>query len=372
MAVTASLRSRARHLLPKGTALPEEVWALRHRAILNLLWAHVGVVFVFAQVRGESPLHGAVVAAVVAAFAVAARAVRAHRRQTTVLTALGLLTSSAVLVHLSGGMIEMHFHYFVMVGVITLYQDWYPFLIAIGYVVLQHGFAGLVDPSAVYNHAAAVNNPWKWAGVHGFFILGMSAAGIASWRLNELFMAGVLERQDQLTEAQSVARLGSWERDVETGEARWSDEFYRLLGGDPATTDPGSAAFYDLVEPDDVDAVAAVMDACKREGTPFAIDFRTKPAPGDGEVRWLHGRGRRTATADGRLVITGTIQDVSERKRADDELHGTLSLLAATLDATADGLLVVDTEGGSRATTSASPTCGGSHPSCWTNGTTLS
>ena len=345
MAVTSSLLSRASHLLPKGTALPDDVWAQRHRAILTLLWVHVGIVFVFALVRGESPLHGAVEASAVAAFAVGARIVRAQRRQTTVVTALGLLTSSAVLVHLSGGMIEMHFHYFVMVGVITLYQDWYPFLIAIGYVVLQHGFAGLVDPSAVYNHQAAVDSPWKWAGVHGFFILGMSGAGIASWRLNELFMAGVLERQDQLMEAQSVARLGSWERDVETGEARWSREFYRLMGADPSAVDPSSGAFFDFVHPDDLPHVQRATDLAKRDGTPFTIDFRVKPQDGDTEVRWLHGRGRRTETPDGRLVITGTIQDVTDRKRADDDLHGTLSLLAATLDATADGLLVVDHHG---------------------------
>ena len=345
MAVTSSLLPRARHLLPRGTALPGEVWAQRHRWILNLLWIHVPLVFLFAVVRGESALHGAVEAAAVGTFAVAARVVRAQRRQTTVLTALGLLTSSAVLVHLSGGMIEMHFHYFVMVGVITLYQDWYPFLIAIGYVVLQHGFAGIADPSAVYNHQAAIDNPWKWAAVHGFFILGMSSAGIASWRLNELFMDSVLERQDQLFEAQSVARLGSWERDLGSSDATWSPEFYRLIGADPRVVDPRVGAFYDFVHPEDRDLVVAAIDATKRDGHAFAIDFRVKPRPGDTDERWLHGRGRRTETKDGRVVVTGTVQDISDSKRADVELHGTLSLLAATLDATADGLLVVDNAG---------------------------
>ena len=345
MAVTTpSLRQRASHLLPKGTALPDEVWAQRHRWILNLLRAHVPLIFLFAQVRGESPLHGLVEAGAVAAFAVAAAVARAQRRRTTITTALGLLTSSAVLVHLSGGMIEMHFHYFVMVGVITLYQDWHPFLIAIGYVVLQHGFGGLADPSAVYNHDAAVNNPFKWAAVHGFFILGMSCAGIASWRLNELFMANVLDRQHQLFEAQSVARLGSWERDVETGEATWSPEFYRLMGADPDEVEPSSGAFYDFVHDEDRELVRAHTTCAREEGTPFSIEFRAVPREGDTEDRWLHGRGRRTDTEDGRRVITGTIQDITDRKRSDEELHGTLSLLAATLDATADGLLVVDNE----------------------------
>ena len=52
---------------------------------------------------------------------------------------LGLVMTSAVLVHLSGGYIEMHFHFFVMVALLALYQDWTPFLLAIGFVVLHHG-----------------------------------------------------------------------------------------------------------------------------------------------------------------------------------------------------------------------------------------
>ena len=56
-----------------------------------------------------------------------------------VAASFGLITASAMLVHLSGGYIEAHFHFFVMIGVLTLYQDWVPFLVAIGYVVLHHG-----------------------------------------------------------------------------------------------------------------------------------------------------------------------------------------------------------------------------------------
>ena len=100
-------------------------------------------------------------------FAAMATLERSRRRLSTVVATLGLFTSSAVLVHLSGGVIEMHFHYFVMVGVVTLYQDWRPFLTAIGYVVVQHGLAGALTPASVYDHQAATDQPWRWAGVHG-------------------------------------------------------------------------------------------------------------------------------------------------------------------------------------------------------------
>jgi methyl-accepting chemotaxis protein len=98
---------------------------------------------------------------------------------------LGLITSSAVLVHLSGGVIEAHFHFFAMIGIITLYQDWVPFGLAIAFVAAHHGLASTFDAGSVYNHYAALNNPWKWAAIHGGFVLGASAANVYAWRLNE-------------------------------------------------------------------------------------------------------------------------------------------------------------------------------------------
>lgn len=116
---------------------------------------------------------------------------------------VGVLTASAVLVHLSGGMIEMHFHFFVMVPVVALYQDWFPFLAAIAYVLIHHGVMGYVDPRSVYNHPSAWNNPWKWAAIHAFFIAGTSIVCLVTWKLNELAM-----EQRQLAADKSNNALG--------------------------------------------------------------------------------------------------------------------------------------------------------------------
>src|SRR4051812_11441204 len=137
---------RARHWLPRGSALPDDVWAQRHRWILTLLWLHTPAIFVYSLMQRVPVQHGASETFVVVGVAMLATGQRRRRRLSTVITSIGLLTCSAVLVHLSHGLIEMHFHYFVMVGVVTLYQDWWPFLIAIGYVVFQHGLGGLLDP----------------------------------------------------------------------------------------------------------------------------------------------------------------------------------------------------------------------------------
>jgi diguanylate cyclase (GGDEF)-like protein/PAS domain S-box-containing protein len=95
------------------------------------------------------------------------------------------MTSSAVLIHLSGGVIEVHFHFFVMLSIIALYNDWFPFLLALSYVVLHHGIIGVLRPEDVYNHPAAIARPWEWAGIHGVFVLMASVAGLVAWRLAE-------------------------------------------------------------------------------------------------------------------------------------------------------------------------------------------
>jgi diguanylate cyclase (GGDEF)-like protein/PAS domain S-box-containing protein len=102
-----------------------------------------------------------------------------------VLASFGLLTSSAVLVHLSGGLTETHFHFFVMIGLIALYQDWLPFLMAIAFVAVHHAVFGVLFPHEVYGDSAARSNPWVWAGIHALFVLAASAAQLTSWRVVE-------------------------------------------------------------------------------------------------------------------------------------------------------------------------------------------
>jgi diguanylate cyclase (GGDEF)-like protein len=192
--------------LPRGRALPEDVWSRRHRGILILLWLHVPFVFTVALVQGIRVAHAVAEVSVLAALAGLASACRANPRLATVITSVGLLTSSAELVHVSDGLIEMHFHFFVMVGVVTLYQDWRPFLAAIGYVVLQHGVAGALWPTAVYNHPEAARDPWTWAGVHGAFILAMSVAGMVTWRLNENLLDSARGQELALRRSESELR----------------------------------------------------------------------------------------------------------------------------------------------------------------------
>ena len=191
-----------RVLLPRGGSLPEDVWRSRHRGILVLLWLHVPLVFAIATVQGLSVVHATLETGLVVVLAALAHWSQPFRRLSTTVAAVGLLTCSGILVHLADGLIEMHFHYFVMVGVVTLYQDWRPFLVAIAYVVVHHAVGGFIDPESVYNHQAAIERPALWAVVHGTFILGMSASGIVTWKLNEGLLDRAIGREQHLAAAQ--------------------------------------------------------------------------------------------------------------------------------------------------------------------------
>jgi two-component system sensor histidine kinase/response regulator len=308
-----------RRSLPEGGKLPESAWRTRHRLIVALLWLHVPGLVLFGVALGYSGAHSALEAAPIAMAACVASYLRTRRTISTVVTSLGLMTSSGVLVHLSGGVIETHFHFFVMVGVVVLYQAWWPFLVAIGYVVLHHGVLGTLFPHDVYNHPAAVNGPWKWAAIHGGFILAMSVAGVLSWRLNETLHATTALREQQMAEAQHLARVGSWEWDVGTGQLDWSDELYRLFGLDPKTESPTFDLFMQWVHPEDRprldQALAEALEHCRG----FVIDFRFMTT--SGEVRWMHGRGETVAAEAGKPTkLRGTSHDITEQKRLEAAL----------------------------------------------------
>src|SRR6476646_2775751 len=176
-----------KHWLPKGQLLPEHVLRSRHRSICGLLWLHVPALFAFGMLVGRhSVVHVTSDCALVALCGVGASSDRFRLKARVIAASFGLITCSAVLVDLWNGTIEAHFHFFVMIGVLTLYQDWTPFLVAIVYTVIHHGLGGVLSPSSVYgDNDQAVMHPWVWALIHGGFVLAASVAHVVAWRTNE-------------------------------------------------------------------------------------------------------------------------------------------------------------------------------------------
>lgn len=197
----ALARERILALLPHGHGLSEASWKARHRAILVVLWGHAVAVPLYGIIMDYSVWHSLLEGFPIAVAAAFAAWGSKRRRPRSGAATAGLLFASAILVHFSGGLIEMHFHFFVMVPLVALYQDWSPFLAAIGYVLLHHGAAGAIDPTSVYNHPAALASPWKWAAVHALFIAATSVVCLATWRMNETALERSRAAERELREA---------------------------------------------------------------------------------------------------------------------------------------------------------------------------
>jgi signal transduction histidine kinase len=192
---------RVADTLPRGRTLPEAQFAVRHRVILRLLWVHVLLLPAVSLGYGYGAAHAAVEGLVIVPFAVLG-GIGLPRRIRAVIAAMGLLTCSAVLVHITGGLIEAHFHFFVAVTILSLYEDWTVYGLAIAYVLLHHGMAASLLDEPVYNHAG---DAWRWALVHTGFIGALCVANVAVWRAAERVRGELADANAALEQYAAVA-----------------------------------------------------------------------------------------------------------------------------------------------------------------------
>lgn len=141
-------------------------------------------------------------------------------------------------------------------------------------------------------------------------------------------------REGQLAEAQRLARLGSWEWDMEEDVVTWSDQLYKIFGIEPGTLALDYGSYLDLLPEDDRqkarDAIREALE--KREG--FAFEHRIERP--DGEERMILGQGRIVVDDDGRPVrMLGTAQDITERKHLEERARELAAEKAARAEAEA-------------------------------------
>ncbi len=198
----ASAVSRLLTELPLGNRLDDDAFQARHRLaqlvsvglLGTLVLLNLGVEFDVGHLVLElSPM--------VIAMAIAHHA-RNHTMQALASSA-ALMIACAALVHVTNGLIESHFLFFVLLPLIALYQDIKAFLLAIGFVVFHHAVIGMVVPEAVYNHPAAVANPLKYGALHATYVVGLVIVLIVEWSFSERAQNLAESRLRELQETQS-------------------------------------------------------------------------------------------------------------------------------------------------------------------------
>jgi PAS domain S-box-containing protein len=120
-------------------------------------------------------------------------------------------------------------------------------------------------------------------------------------------------KEARLRLALGAAKSGTWELDLRTGEAEWSDELWALYGLDPFSCVPSYEAWLSTVHLEDSERVQQEIKDAARNGTELDIDYRV---PGtSGEIRWLAVRGQPILNEKMELVsYIGIVMDITERK----------------------------------------------------------
>ena len=123
----------------------------------------------------------------------------------------------------------------------------------------------------------------------------------------------------RLANAQRIAQLGHWDRDIVTNELWWSDETYRIFGLEPQAFGATYEAFLEIVHPDDREMVREAVERALAERRPYSIVHRIVLP--DGEVRFVHEQAEAVYDDAGQPVrINGTIHDITERKAAESAI----------------------------------------------------
>jgi len=278
------------------------------------------------------------------------------RLATRHIIAVGQMLMSALLIHLTGGRIETHFHVFGSLAILAFYRDWRVLISASAVVYVDHLVRGAFWPQSVYGvlHAPI----WRSLEHAGWVIFEVTFLIISIRKslaetlnvavrqaklegINETIEKTVTERTSELTreinerrlaeenlkqseaqlaKAQHIARLGSWEWDIVHDRVTWSDETRRLYGFSEQDLGADMSRTLERIHHEDRAKVRLALDEALRSGGPYVCDHRALLP--DGTICFMHGLGEVVMDENGKAIkIIGTTQDITEAERAETALR---------------------------------------------------
>ena len=201
-----------------------------------------------------------------------------------------------------------------------------------------------IDISAEHWQKTVAHFRWLGLGVSAGFSAVVLFFGFLAYRQYRL-SAKLTAANHIAEEAQAVAHVGSWSFDVQDRTLSWSAEHYRIYGVDPATFQPTYEQVVARTHPDDRASFEREYGRAVESHSVFELDKRI--VMHDGSTRFVHDRGRTYYDAKGRPVRSiGTVQDITDRRIAEERMVFTNTLLTTQMETSPDGMLVVDENGG--------------------------
>ncbi|WP_228350724.1 PAS domain S-box protein [Rhodocaloribacter litoris] len=179
-------------------------------------------------------------------------------------------------------------------------------------------------------------------------LASLAATALVNMRLAESrqeAMEALRERERQLSEAERLARLGSWRWTIGSDHVIWSDELFRIYGLPPNKGRIAFSVFIAHLHPEDRARVLARIEEARRGGKPY--DFLHRIVRPDGTVRVLHARGAVVHGPDGRPhQMIGTGQDVTDLTAAEAALRASEESYRTIFELASDAIFVHDLETG--------------------------
>ena len=152
------------------------------------------------------------------------------------------------------------------------------------------------------------------------------------------------EKEQWLKESQRIGRIGSY--NINLRDRTWtSSEIFDEIFGIDQTMDKNMDNWLKLIHPDQLQELQSYFAGIVESRESFNKEYKIN-RQSTGEERWIWSHGEVNFSDSGKpLMMIGTIQDITERKYSEYQIEKSLSLVKATLESTADGILVVNTEG---------------------------
>jgi diguanylate cyclase (GGDEF)-like protein/PAS domain S-box-containing protein len=158
---------------------------------------------------------------------------------------------------------------------------------------------------------------------------------------HDALLAKVQSSEAGMAEAQRLAKAGSWDIDLATGVITLSPEGYNVFGFTPADDPIPFANLLARIHPDDLERVNSHVAGSVTQSAATGIDFRMLAA--GGAIKYVNVTPTTIFDADGHaLRIIGSVQDITERRRTEEQLQFANLVLKTQMEASPDGILVAD------------------------------
>ncbi|MEQ9030073.1 MAG: PAS domain S-box protein, partial [Aggregatilineales bacterium] len=176
-------------------------------------------------------------------------------------------------------------------------------------------------------------------------IIGVSkiARDITEQKLKEVQLR---ESEAALKQAQRVARIGSWTWHVQTDRLEWSDEMYHIFGIDKETfSGELSEVISHAIHPNDRAAVERANASVIKTGASAPLEYRVIWE--DGTIRdvWAEAGNMILDSAGKPTILTGIVQDITERKRAEKSLRESEERYRTLFETMKQGIVYQDETG---------------------------